>query len=324
VDEHSKQRDIEKFYTIGQKLGTGSFAVVKEAWKKADNSPCAVKIIKTSNLKKEELEVVYDEVDILGKIQHPNIVQLYDVFEAPKKLYLVMELLRGGELFDAIVNRGSYSEQDAASVIKSVASAIDHLHSIGVVHRDLKPENLLYADAAHTQIKLTDFGLAKLRGKSAPGSQWTMNTACGTPGYVAPEVLKREAYSQAVDLWSLGVILYILLCGFPPFYHEQTAQLYKQIKKGEFAFTSPYWDDISETARDLVCKLLVVDPAQRYTAKQVLAHPFVTGEASTKAFSASHTRRLQLLQARRRLRRGIQTIVAVNRFADQLRRLAQQ
>lgn len=132
VDEHSKQRDIEKFYTIGQKLGTGSFAVVKEAWRKTDNSPCAVKIIKTSNLKKEELEVVYDEVDILNKIQHPNIVQLYDVFEAPKKLYLVMELLRGGELFDAIVNRGSYSEQDAASVIKSVASAIDHLHSIGV------------------------------------------------------------------------------------------------------------------------------------------------------------------------------------------------
>jgi len=146
-----------------------------------------------------------------------------------------------------------------------------------------------------------------------------MTTACGTPGYVAPEVLKNEPYDRAVDLWSLGVILYILLCGFPPFYHESTAQLYKQIKKGEYDFPDPYWTDISAEAKDMVSRLLTVNPKKRITAEGVLQHPWITGQASDKAFGSSHNERLKQLQARRKLRRGVQMIMAVNKFSAMFR-----
>ncbi len=162
-----------------------------------------------------------------------------------------------------------------------------------------------------------DFGLAKYRGSS--GKTAEMTTACGTPGYVAPEVLKNEPYGNPVDLWSLGVILYILLCGFPPFYHESTAALYKQIKKGEFDFPAPYWSNISASAKDLVKKLLTVDPNQRYTAKQVLSHSWVSGsEASSAPLGADYNKRLLMLQARRRLKKGVQMIIAVNKFSNML------
>jgi len=223
-----------------------------------------------------------------------------------------MELLTGGELFDRIVAKGSYSEKEASDLIKDIASAILYLHSIGIVHRDLKPENLIYLSPKNdSPIKITDFGLAKYRS----GKDMAMTTACGTPGYVAPEVLKNEPYDKAVDMWSLGVILYILLCGFPPFYHESTAQLYKQIKKGEYDFPDPYWTDISDSAKDLVRCLLCVPPKDRYTAAQVLAHPWIAGTtATTKAFGDKYAKRLKTLQARRRLRKGVQTIIAVNKF----------
>jgi len=246
-------------------------------------------------------------------------VQLYEMFETSKKIYMVMELLTGGELFDRIVAKGSYSEREASDLIKDITSAIQYLHSIGIVHRDLKPENLIYLNQrADSPIKITDFGLAKFRSGSKLEA---MTTACGTPGYVAPEVLKNEPYGKAVDMWSLGVILYILLCGFPPFYHESTAALYKQIKKGEYDFPDPYWTDISDSARDLVKSLLTVDPKKRFTAKQVLAHPWIAGAStvSAKAFGAGHAERFALLQARRKLRRAVQSIIAVNKFSRVLR-----
>lgn len=162
---------------------------------------------------------------------------------------------------------------------------------------------------------LTDFGLAAWKKKSNQ-KNFQMTTACGTPGYVAPEVLKNESYSSAVDLWSLGVILYILLCGFPPFFNESTAALYKQIKRGAFDFPSPYWDEISEEAKDLVKKLLTVDPKQRYTPDQVLSHPWITGGASAKQFSQEQIKRLKMLQAKRRLRKCVQMIIAINKFSS--------
>jgi len=257
----------------------------------------------------------------MHKINHPNCVQLYEMFETSKKIYMVMELLTGGELFDRIVAKGSYSEREASDLIKDITSAIQYLHSIGIVHRDLKPENLIYLNQrADSPIKITDFGLAKFRSGSKLEA---MTTACGTPGYVAPEVLKNEPYGKAVDMWSLGVILYILLCGFPPFYHESTAALYKQIKKGEYDFPDPYWTDISDSAKNLVQCLLTVDPKKRYTAKQVLAHPWIAGSAgvSAKAFGGGHAERFALLQARRKLRRAVQSIIAVNKFSRVLRYL---
>lgn len=267
--------------------------------------------------------MVHDEVEIMHKIQHPNCVQLYEMFETKKKLYMVMELLTGGELFDRIVIKGSYSEKEASELTKTIVEAIKYLHNIGVVHRDLKPENLIYADKTFTSpVKITDFGLAKFRSAESATSGGGMHTACGTPGYVAPEVLKNESYGPEVDLWSVGVILYILLCGFPPFYHESTAALYKQIKKGQYDFPDPYWTDISAEAKDLVTKLLTVDPKKRFKPDQVLQHEWVSGDkASDKKFDGNHAVRFRQLQARRILRRGVRSIIAVNRFSRQLQSL---
>jgi len=314
-----RKDEIRKYYDVKEKLGTGSFATVKRAVRKSDGKEFAIKIIKKSKLNSEELAVVHDEVEIMHKIHHENCVQLFEMFETSKKMYMVMEVLTGGELFDRIVAKGSYSEKEASELIRDVSGAINYLHSIGVVHRDLKPENLIYLNKdAKSPIKITDFGLAKFR--SASSKQAAMTTACGTPGYVAPEVLKNEPYGKEVDLWSLGVILYILLCGFPPFYHESTAALYKQIKKGEYDFPDPYWTDISDQAKDLVRSMLTVDPKKRFTAKQVLQHPWISGEsASSKPLAQGHGQRLRLLQARGRLRRVVRTLIAINKFAFQLK-----
>lgn len=300
---------IHKEYTIKHKLGSGSFATVKRAVRKSDKAVFAVKEIKKTNLNEEELSAVHDEVTIMMEISHPNCVKLYEMYETQKKVYMVLELLTGGELFDRIVAKGSFSEKEAAEVIKTVVTAIKYLHGIKIVHRDLKPENLLFSTPANdAQIKITDFGLAKAKAAS------DMQTACGTPGYVAPEVLKNEMYGPAVDMWSIGVILYILLCGFPPFYHEHTKQLYKQIKKGEYSFVKPYWENISDDAKDLVNILLTVDPAKRATPDDVLAHRWITGGASDRDLGPGYAVRIQLSQAKKRLRQGVKSIIAVNRF----------
>jgi len=180
-----------------------------------------------------------------------------------------------------------------------------------MLSRDLKPENLIYSSrAADAMLKVTDFGLAKyLR------SQESMRTPCGTPGYVAPEILKSEAYGPAVDVWSIGVILYILLCGFPPFYDETAAGLYDQIKKGKYDFPDPYWTDISDSAKDLVKCLLCVDPKKRYTTDQVLTHPWLSGTASDRAFGSGYNKKLQQFNARRKLRQAITMVLAANKLA---------
>jgi calcium/calmodulin-dependent protein kinase I len=290
---------------------------VKRAVRHIDGREFAIKCIKKSRLTREELYIIDSEVVVMRTLRHKHIVRLFEIFETKKRIYIVMELLSGGELFDRIVQKGSFSEREAAEVMRDLSNAISYLHSIGVVHRDLKPENILYSsprpDAA---LKITDFGLAK-RSERDKGY---MTTACGTPGYVAPEVLKGDQYDQAVDMWSLGVILYILLCGFPPFYSDNTAELYAKIKAGDFAFPSPYWDEISPAAMELVRGLLTVDPTQRLTAAQVLEHPWVSGGlARGSAFSQQHTNRIRLLQAKRKLRRNVQIIIACNRFTSILR-----
>uniref|UniRef100_A0A7S2U0C5 Protein kinase domain-containing protein n=1 Tax=Lotharella oceanica TaxID=641309 RepID=A0A7S2U0C5_9EUKA len=306
--------DFEKKYSAKEVLGRGSFAIVKRAVRKKDGKELAVKIIKKAKLGQKELQIVHDEVKIMDKINHPHCVKLEEIFETNKKLYLVMEKLSGGELFDRIVAKGSYSEKEASILIRSVAIALAYLHKIGIVHRDLKPENLIYADKSQeSPIKITDFGLAKLKLAQGDGM---MTTACGTPGYVAPEVLKKEKYNEAVDIWSLGVILYILLCGFPPFYHEKTQKLYQQIKSGSYDFPEKYWKDITPEAKELIRRMLTVDPAKRITIPQILQHPWISGSAaSNRKFGKGHGERLRKLQARRKLRKTIQIIIAVNRMA---------
>ena len=166
-------------------------------------------------------------------------VKMYKCYETDNILYLVLELLTGGELFDTIIAKGHYSEADARQVAITMLDAIKYLHTQGVAHRDLKPENILLKDKGTSAIKITDFGLSKIFADDAAG-EVTMKTACGTPGYVAPEVLGHEAYSSQVDLWSVGVIVYILLCGFPPFYGDNDAMMFKRIKAGTYKFLSPY------------------------------------------------------------------------------------
>jgi len=310
--------DFEKRYQTKEILGRGSFAVVKKCIRKKDGNVMAVKIIKKTKLKEEDLQIIHQEVEIMNKIKHPNCVALEEIFETNKKLYLVMEVLTGGELFDRIVAKGSYSEAEASKLVASIARALQYLHGIGIVHRDLKPENLIYENSGKdSAIKVTDFGLAKLKDASRGGGY--MSTACGTPGYVAPEVLKKQRYTEAVDIWSLGVILYILLCGFPPFYHENTAALYKQIKKGDYDFPDPYWRDITSAAKDLIKRMLTVDPTKRIKIKQILEHPWISGNAaSNRMFGKGYGIRLLKLQARRKLRRAVQIIIAVNRFSSHL------
>jgi len=257
-------------YEIGELLGSGNFSKVYKAKRKADGTEWAIKVIEKGGADKERLNT---EISILKKVSHPSIILLEDVFEEGNKIYLVMERVYGGELFNKIVEIGSYSEDKACELVKQILEAIQYLHANNIVHRDLKPTNLLLKSGDSERIKIADFGLSKI-----VGPDMAMQTACGTPIYVAPEVLSGEGYDKSVDIWSVGVIMYIMLCGFPPFFDEDEnmGELFEQIMTGDFDFPSPYWDDISDDAQDLVEKMLVVEPAKRFTAEQCLKHPWFT------------------------------------------------
>jgi len=215
------------------------------------------------------------EVDILKKVNHPNIIALKELFDTPDKLYLVMELVTGGELFDKIVEKGSYTESEASHLVRKIVSAVDYLHNLGIVHRDLKPENLLLKRADNDlEIAIADFGLSKIVGQ-----QMMMQTACGTPSYVAPEVLNASGYGKEVDMWSIGVITYILLCGFPPFYGDTVPEIFEQIMEANFDYPEEYWHTVSKEAKDFINRLLVVDSDKRLSAGDALRHPWLSGGA---------------------------------------------
>uniref|UniRef100_A0A4W3J4H1 Calcium/calmodulin-dependent protein kinase 1Da n=1 Tax=Callorhinchus milii TaxID=7868 RepID=A0A4W3J4H1_CALMI len=234
--------DIKKDFEFKEILGTGAFSEVVMAEERATGRTFAIKCIPKKALKGKESSIE-NEIAVLRRIKHENIVALEDIYESSNHLYLVMQLVSGGELFDRIVEKGFYTEKDASTLIRQVLDAVQYLHKMSIVHRDLKPENLLYfSPAKESKIMISDFGLSKMEGTGD-----VMSTACGTPGYVAPEVLAQKPYSKAVDCWSIGVISYILLCGYPPFYDENDSRLFEQILKAEYEFDSPYWDDISDS-----------------------------------------------------------------------------
>lgn len=274
------RRLVEEAYEIGDKIGDGNFAVVKKCVHRGTGILYALKIIDKSKTRgAKETKMIENEVKTMRAIKHPNCVNLYDVYDTPDELFLVMELVEGGDLFDRIVEKGKYQESDAIRLVRNMATALEHMHSKNIIHRDLKPENLLVTkdSMGRDTIKLADFGLSmKIEGP--------LKTICGTPTYVAPEIIAEtpEGYGLEVDLWATGVIAYIMLCGFPPFASASKVQkdLFKKIKLGKFTFPSPYWDGISENAKDLVRKLLVVEPGKRYTAAQLLAHPWIANEAT--------------------------------------------
>uniref|UniRef100_A0A669DKA8 Calcium/calmodulin dependent protein kinase I n=1 Tax=Oreochromis niloticus TaxID=8128 RepID=A0A669DKA8_ORENI len=253
----------------------GAFSEVVLAEEKRTQKLVAVKCIPKKALEGKE-NSIENEIAVLHKIKHTNIVSLEDIFESKSHLYLVMQLVSGGELFDRIIEKGFYTEKDASKLIQQILDAVKYLHDMGIVHRDLKPENLLYYSMDEdSKIMISDFGLSKIEGSGS-----VMSTACGTPGYVAPEVLAQKPYSKAVDCWSIGVIAYILLCGYPPFYDENDAKLFEQILKAEYEFDSPYWDDISDSAKDFIVHLMEKDPSIRYTCEQALQHPWIAGDTA--------------------------------------------
>jgi len=243
-------------WELGKVLGTGHFATVKLARRIADGKMAAVKIIEKMGTDKERT-LAKKEVEILKRVDHPYCVRCYDCYESEGRMLLFMELMSGGELFDSIVARGHYAERDAQDVTYKLLTALAYLHEQGIVHRDLKPENMLLTTAdASAEVKIADFGLGKILDEHSA----VMQTACGTPGYIAPEVLHRKGYGPSCDIWSLGVIVYILLCGFPPFYADNDAQLFRKIKAGQYEFIRPYWDGVSNLAKDFVSQMLRVSP----------------------------------------------------------------
>jgi len=268
---------VEDKYELGQELGRGGFSIVREGRNKSTGEKVAVKFIEKKFVDQEELKLLQREIDIMARVQHTNVLRLFEIFDTDQKLSLVMELVNGGELFYKIVDKGSYSELEARDIVRQLVEGVDYLHNQGIAHRDLKPENLLCCETEHGMvIKIADFGLSKaFSGESA------LSTSCGTPDYAAPEVLRMDgAYDKSVDLWSIGVITYVLLCGFPPFYGKTQAHLFEKILNADFDFPEPEWTQISAEAKDFINHLLVLDVKARYTTKQCLDHPWLKSVGS--------------------------------------------
>uniref|UniRef100_A0A8C7WMB8 Serine/threonine-protein kinase DCLK2 n=1 Tax=Oryzias sinensis TaxID=183150 RepID=A0A8C7WMB8_9TELE len=263
---------INEKYKVGKVIGDGNFAVVKECVERATGQEFALKIIDKARCSGKE-HLIENEVAVLRRVRHPSIIQLMEVDETPTQLFLVMELVKGGDLFDAITSSTKYSERDASAMVYNLAGAVKYLHRMNIVHRDIKPENLLvceYPDGTKS-LKLGDFGLATV-------VEGPLFTVCGTPTYVAPEIIAETGYGLKVDIWAAGVIAYILLCGFPPFRSENNVQeeLFDQILRGKLEFPSPDWDTISLPAKMLISQMLQVNVDARFTAEEVLSHPWVT------------------------------------------------
>lgn len=300
-------------WTLLEKMGDGAFSNVYRARDSTGQhqDEVAIKVVRKFEMNSSQRANILKEVQIMRQLDHPNIVKLIDFSESRQYYYIILELCPGGELFHQIVRLTYFSEDLSRHVIIQVAKALEYLHEeAGVVHRDIKPENLLFypipfiptrnpkprgpddedkADEGEFVkgkgsggigvIKIADFGLSKVIWDSQ-----TM-TPCGTVGYTAPEIVKDERYSKSVDMWALGCVLYTLLCGFPPFYDESIQTLTEKVARGQYTFLSPWWDDISKSAQDLVTHLLTVDPEKRYDIKQFLNHPWIR-EADEVTYAA--------------------------------------
>ncbi|KAF3836417.1 hypothetical protein F7725_028975 [Dissostichus mawsoni] len=269
---HRSTSQFSDAYEIKEDIGVGSYSICKRAVHKGTSMEYAVKII--NKAKRDPTE----EVEILLRYgQHPNIITLKDVYDDGRSVFLVTELMKGGELLDKILRQKFFSEREASAVLYTITKTLEYLHVQGVVHRDLKPSNILYVDESGNaeSIRICDFGFAKqLRAENG-----LLMTPCYTANFVAPEVLKKQGYDAACDIWSLGVLLYTMLTGFTPFANgpeDTPEEILARIGSGKFSLTGGYWNSVSAEAKDLVSKMLHVDPHRRLTAGQVLRHPWVT------------------------------------------------
>ncbi|EKX40817.1 hypothetical protein GUITHDRAFT_158278 [Guillardia theta CCMP2712] len=280
-------KSIEDYYEIGSRLtqeSVGANAEVLRAVRRSDGKHFAVKVLRVGHTREDR-----SQIRALQSVNHVGIIKLEDWFETSTSLYLVMELALGGELFTRIQHRGRLSEREAAAVVKQMLEAIGHMHSRGLVHCDLKPENILYADMSeNSPLKIADFGFAQF----LPGRlEKLKQTLGGTPSYTAPEILVGQPYDGKVDMWSLGVILYILLSGIKPFKvsgrtPEELRAAVSTVLRGEYTFVEPHFTNVSAEAKDLIARLLVVDPKQRLSWDQALAHQWITGLAQDTPLGA--------------------------------------
>ncbi|XP_037609652.1 LOW QUALITY PROTEIN: calcium/calmodulin-dependent protein kinase type II subunit beta [Sebastes umbrosus] len=299
-------------YQLYEELGKGAFSVVRRCVKLCSGQEYASKIINTKKLSARDHQKLEREARICRLLKHSNIVRLHDSISEEGFHYLLFDLVTGGELFEDIVAREYYSEADASHCIHQILDSVSYTHQHEIVHRDLKPENLLLASKCkNAAVKLADFGLAI----EVQGEQQAWFGFAGTPGYLSPEVLRKEAYGKPVDIWACGVILYILLVGYPPFWDEDQHKLYQQIKAGAYDFPSPEWDTVTPEAKNLINQMLTINPAKRITAQEALKHPWVC-QRSTVASMMHRQETVECLKkfnARRKLKGAILTTMLVSR-----------
>ncbi|KNC48089.1 CAMK/CAMK1 protein kinase [Thecamonas trahens ATCC 50062] len=305
---------LKHHYKVIKPVGEGKFSTVFLAKHRKSGRKVAIKHV-DKNDEEFSIGLLESEVSIMKAIDHPNVVRLFDVFDSDESFDMVLEYVKGGELFDMIVDHGAYSEADASSIMTQILEAVAYLHEHDIVHRDLKPENLLCEQkkSGRLVVKIADFGLSKMLDEDV-----ILATACGTPGYVAPEVLEQETatgYDSEVDMWACGVIMYILLCGFPPFYEDDMPALFDQILEGRYDYPAPYWDGVSASARDLIDHLLVVDPAARLTARQALAHPWISGTSASQDVLETFPEQLAKWNAKRKLKAAVRVVMLSNSLA---------
>ena len=305
---------FNELYRLTKELGEGAYSVVYQAKNRKTKELVAVKVINKSRLPKEEYLNLTNEVAIMQKLDHPNIVKFIDYFDEKESCFIVTELCSGGELLDHILKH-KYSEGNAATVIRIICKALQYCHTNGIVHRDLKPENVLLKDnnSRTENIKLADFGFAKFT------SFVGLSTACGSPHYVAPEILNGERYGPSVDMWSLGVIMFIMLSGEPPFFCENETKMFNKIRQCDYKFHPEKWGTVSDNAKDLISKLLIVDFQSRLSPLEVLEHPWINNmEEIGSNLLLDAAENMKKWNARKRLIGGIMKVRAAIRFKKAL------
>jgi len=309
----NSESKIEDEYELGAELGKGAYGVVYKAKQIKDGNFYAVKRIQRKDLKPDDEEDIQREVEILGKLKHKYVLTLIDYFKTPEVHDIVTEMLEGGELFDRISAKHFYTEKEAKEVMHICFSALRHIHENNIVHRDLKPENLLLlskSDDMH--LKIADFGLAG----QIKGSNGMLVGIAGTPYYMAPEMVSKKPYSYPADVWSMGVICFILLGGYPPFQGDNMGKLLTRIKKADYAFDPKYWGGISADAKDLIAAMLTLDPSKRITIKNAMEHKWIrtSDEAlAAKSLAINHAE-FRKYNARRKLKAAVDVVMVMNTF----------
>ncbi|XP_069805371.1 death-associated protein kinase 2-like isoform X2 [Dendropsophus ebraccatus] len=314
-----KHENVEDLYELLEKLGSGHFGEVKKCKEKSTGTFYAGKFIKTRKCKGSRLGLDRDQIErevfILQQLEHPNIMRLHDVFASKAEMVLILELIRGGELFDFIAEKEALSEEDAIVFLEQILKGVAYMHSKSIAHFDLKPENimLLEKDVPHPKIKIIDFGLAQ---KIEDGA--VFKSLCGTPQYIAPEVINYEPLGPPTDMWSIGVITYILLSGLSPFQGETDEETLTNVVSGNYEFDDRYFKDTSDMAKEFIQQLLVKDPRDRMTAVECLIHPWIKPltrkQAANRSRSSINIKNFRKFNARRKWKLSYNMVSACNRL----------